>query len=360
VTEPLVTIGVPVYRGQDSLPALFECLLGQSYRHLDILVSVDSADQASADACEPFLRRDPRLRMHVQPARLGWAGNTDWTMRHRRGEFFIYQQHDDLVSPTYVADLVAAAARWPTAVVCFAKVRFTGQQHHQEVVPSLLGEPAERVLRYLRRLDWVPLRGLIRGSALAKTSGLLLSDFDPYDSFGTEIRFLAELALLGEFRYVEGPTYFKNWHGGNLSAKRERWTRAHEITAYACLAAWMVEVIAPIGRSVGERRDLMEITIDRFTGQQDVLDWIAGLYAWQMRQRSGREVSRQAVRARLAGGNLQTAAARGAYARGDFSREERPALVAEIFHRLQRDGRLDPGQCFGATWQALEADALRR
>jgi glycosyltransferase involved in cell wall biosynthesis len=107
---PLVTIGVPVYRGQDDLPITLECLRTQSYQDLDVLISVDAGDQQSAQACEPFLR-DQRFRMHIQPSRLGWAGNTDWTMRERRGEFYIFQQHDDQISPTYVADLVAAALR---------------------------------------------------------------------------------------------------------------------------------------------------------------------------------------------------------------------------------------------------------
>jgi hypothetical protein len=85
------------------------------------------------------------------------------------------------------------------------------------------GPPIERAAAYLESLEHVPLRGLIRGSALASTSGLLLSDFDPFDSFGTEIRFMAELALLGEFRFVPGPTYFKRMHGANLHLKRENW-----------------------------------------------------------------------------------------------------------------------------------------
>ena len=188
--------------------------------------------------------------MHVQPSRMGWAGNTDWTMRQRRGDFYIYQQHDDLLSPTYIADLVEASVRWPNAVICFSKVQFTGQRDEETSCPSLLGDPTERALSYLRCLDWVPFRGLIRGSALDKTSGLLLSDFDPFDSFGTEYRFMAELSLLGEFRFVEGPTYFKSWHGENLSIKREGWSREHLITANACFAAWMIEVIAPAGASV--------------------------------------------------------------------------------------------------------------
>jgi glycosyltransferase involved in cell wall biosynthesis len=110
MNAPLVTIGMPVYRGGDVLSVTLECIRTQSYRNLDVLISVDNADAASAEACRPFLA-DPRFRMHVQPARLGWAGNTDWTMRQRRGDFYVYQQHDDQVTPDYIAALVDAASR---------------------------------------------------------------------------------------------------------------------------------------------------------------------------------------------------------------------------------------------------------
>src|SRR5712671_1130299 len=74
----------------------------------------------------PFCDATRAFRMHLQPARLGWAGNTDWTMRERRGEFYIFQQHDDQVSPTYVADLVEAASRTPNAAICFAEMHTSG------------------------------------------------------------------------------------------------------------------------------------------------------------------------------------------------------------------------------------------
>jgi len=32
VSDPLVTIGVPVYRGQDALPVTLECVRTQTYR----------------------------------------------------------------------------------------------------------------------------------------------------------------------------------------------------------------------------------------------------------------------------------------------------------------------------------------
>jgi hypothetical protein len=65
---------------------------------------------------------------------------------------------------------------------------------------------------------------------------------------------MSELALLGEFRFVPGPTYFERMHGANLHLKRENWSERHKQLAWACLGAWMVEVVAPAGRDPEECR----------------------------------------------------------------------------------------------------------
>jgi glycosyltransferase involved in cell wall biosynthesis len=349
---PCVTLGVPVYHGQDTLPVLLQCLKTQSYKDIDVLISVDGGDEASAEACKPFLHQDSRFRMHVQPSRLGWAGNTDWTMRHRRGHFYIYQQHDDLLSPTYIADLVEASARWPNAVICFSKLQFTGQLDDDLSIPSLLGDPIARVLGYLRRLDWVPFRGLIRSSALEKTSGLLLSDFDPFDPLGTEFRFMAELSLLGEFRFVEGPTYFKSWHGENLSSKRAGWSRERWITADACFAAWMIEVIAPAGASVRERHRLFKFTLERFAGRErDPLKWIRPALRNQSKALAPLRIIRDQLSKKLIAA-LQAPLPLGL---DNISTKERAALLRQVFERLKSGGRFDPLECMNMTWAALES-----
>lgn len=362
MTDPLVTLGVPVYGGKDELPDLLECLRTQSYKNIEVLISIDNRDRASAEACEPFLAQDPRFRMQVQKTRLGWAGNTDWTMRHCRGDYYIYQQHDDLLSETYVADLIEASERWPNATICFSKVQFFGMQDQVLSRPSLLGTPKERVLNYLRSLDWEPFRGLIRGSALEKTSGLLLSDFDPFDSLGTEQRLMAELALLGEFRFVEGPTYFKSWHGENLSHKRKDWSRDHRIAAVALYAAWMIEVITPAGASARERRHFFELTLERFAGRvTDPLGWIRR----GLRKKSGlfaplRLVWNQMQKSDTLAANIRKLGPTKAWMIDNISTEERANLLEQIFASLRSHNRFDPDECLHTTWEELEERMVRK
>ena len=358
MNSPLVTVGVPVYRGQQELPVTLECLRTQTYPNLDVLISVDADDQESARACEPFLRRDARFRMHVQPSRLGWAGNTDWTMRERRGELYIFQQHDDQVSPTYVADLVEAASRTPNAAICFAEMHTSGLRTMVGRGFQLSGAPIERALAYLETLDCVPFRGLIRGSALASTSGLLLSDFDPFDSCGTEMRFMAQLALWGEFCFVPGPIYYKRLHGANLHLKRERWSEHQNQLAWASLAAWMIEVIAPAGRDPEERRRLFDTVLARFLVPNDPWKWVRAP-ARRLASTSSRALRPLRVlldRLKHSERILNTVAGRWMlYETSDP--QQRVALLGLIFDRLKSGGRFDPAACLKSTWQALEKEA---
>ena len=360
MNSPLVTVGVPVYRGQQELPVTLECLRTQTYPNLDVLISVDADDQESARACEPFLRRDARFRMQVQSSRLGWAGNTDWTMRERRGEFYIFQQHDDQVSPTYIADLVEAASRIPNAAICFAEVHTSGLRTMVSHGFQLSGAPIERVLAYLETLDCVPFRGLIRGSALASTSGLLLSDFDPFDSCGTEMRLMAQLALWGEFRFVPGPIYYKRLHGANLHLKREKWSEHQKQLAWASLAAWMVEVVVPAGRDTVERRRLFDTVLARFLVPNAPWKWVRAP-ARRLASTSSRALHPLRVlldRLKHSERILNTVTGRWMlYETSDP--EQRAALLRLIFDRLRSGGRFDPSACLQSTWEALEKEASK-
>ncbi len=359
---PLVTLGVPVYRGLDEFPVTLECLRTQSYRNLDVLISVDANDQESSRACEPFLRSDSRFRMQVQPSRLGWAGNTDWTMRERRGEFYIFQQHDDQISSTYVADLVEAAARTPKAAICFAKAHSSGVQNFVSHGFPLSGSsPVERALAYLETMDCLPFRGLIRSAALASTSGLLLSDFDPFDSYGTEIRFMAQLALWGDFCFVPGPIYYKRLHGNNLHLKRLDWSEERKRLSWALLSAWMAEAIVPAGRTTGECRQLFDAVLDRFVVPHAPWKWVRAPARLLSSTSSGALYPLRALLASIKRSEriLNTVTGRWMlYETADP--KQRGVLLRLIFEQLRHGGRFDPAASVQSTWEALEGEALRR
>lgn len=355
MTGPLVTIGVPVYQGQDMLPVTLECLRTQTYGNLDVLISVDGSDDPSIDACKPFLS-DSRFRLHVQPARLGWAGNHDWTVRARRGDFYIYQQHDDQVSPDYVEALVTVALQWPRASICFSKMKITGLQNRINRTGSYLGDPIARALRYMERLDAIMLRGLMRGSALSGTSGLLANEFEGY---GSEYRLLTEMALAGEFRFVEGPTYYKRVHGKNLHLKWYSWPPERKRDAWVLLAASMTEVIVPVGASLEERWCLVQTVLERFLFSRG---WLSGgrNRARSLYKSERRDLSRLflALIDRLRNNDTINAwllqNSRHMFYQADESDPSaRSKLLSAVIDRLRRNGRFDPKLILHADWTTL-------
>jgi hypothetical protein len=362
VNGPLVTIGVPAYRGGDHLPLTLECLRTQTYPHLDILISVDAADTATARSCEPFLQSDPRFRMTIQPSRLGWAGNTDWTMRARRGEYYVFQQHDDQISPTYVADLVAAAIRVPNAAICFAQVRSNGVRNFVSSGFPLSGSsPVERVCAYLETLDCVPFRGLTRSSALATTSGLLLSDFDPFDSYGTENRYMAQLALWGDFVYVPGPLYYQRLHGENLHLKRASWSDEKRLISWALLAAWMIEVVTPAGPSTKERWQLFDLVLDRFIVPRAPWGWVRAPGRLISGTTAGALSPFRSLLAWIKRNETIVHAIIGRWMLFEAADQlQRAALLRSIFRLLREGGRFDPSGCLHSSWEQIESEAFKR
>jgi glycosyltransferase involved in cell wall biosynthesis len=361
LSGPLVTIGVPAYRGADEIPATLESLQRQTYPHLDVVISVDAGDMETARACEPYLKRDPRFRMTVQPSRLGWAGNTDWTMRQRRGDYYIFNQHDDQTTPDYVASLVTAATRYPDASICFTEMHSSGLRTLVQPGVALSGTPVERATAYLENLDHVPFRGLIRSSALAKTAGLLLADFNPFDSFGSELRLMTELALLGEFRFVRGPIYYKRLHGKNIHLTRNKFSDQQRLLGWACLGAWLIEVIVPAGRSESERRDLFDRVLNRFLIVQDKWRWLRiPARALAQSASSALEPLRNLLaRLKRHEGLAKVVSSRFMLYEADDG-EKRAALLRAIIDRLKSEGRFDPSACLRSDWEQIEAESLKR
>jgi GT2 family glycosyltransferase len=114
----LVSIGVPVYRGQAFVGEALRSIQKQTHRDIDVLISVDGSDVVSAEACEPFLG-DSRFRMVVQEHRLGWAQNISLLMRSCQGAFWYYHQQDDTVAEDYVQSLLEHARANPSAGVVY-------------------------------------------------------------------------------------------------------------------------------------------------------------------------------------------------------------------------------------------------
>jgi len=208
-SKPKVTIGLPVYNGENYLAPAIESVLKQTYGDFELFISDNASTDSTRDICLDFAARDPRVVYHRQDRNIGAALNHNFCGRRATGKYFKFAAHDDLLEPEYLARCVAPLEEHPDAVLCQSRTRIVGDEGEGIAVhyPGLeSSSAAERFGVVILKPHWcVEVYGLIRTSALARTNLEA-----PY--FGGDKVLLAELALLGKFLHVPEPLFINRDH----------------------------------------------------------------------------------------------------------------------------------------------------
>jgi glycosyltransferase involved in cell wall biosynthesis len=97
-----VTIGVPVYNGASTLPTVLECVLGQTFGNIELLISDNCSTDATPDICHEYVRADQRVTYHRTERNLGAARNYTCAAQLASGTFFKWLSHDDWIAPDFV------------------------------------------------------------------------------------------------------------------------------------------------------------------------------------------------------------------------------------------------------------------
>lgn len=105
--EPLISVIVPVYNVERYLDQCLESIVGQSYRHLEILVVDDGSTDGSGEMCDRWVERDERIRVIHQPnGGLSAARNT--ALDVMTGDMVIMVDSDDVLHPEAATTLLHA------------------------------------------------------------------------------------------------------------------------------------------------------------------------------------------------------------------------------------------------------------
>ncbi|WP_263143608.1 glycosyltransferase [Pseudomonas sp. RIT-PI-AD] len=115
MSQPRVTLVVPVYNGADFVVQTLEALLAQTYANLQVIVIDDGSTDDSAAVLAPYGDRVTLLRRENrgQAATL----NQGWEMAE--GSLLGYLSADDTLEPHAVARLVETFERQPAAVMVY-------------------------------------------------------------------------------------------------------------------------------------------------------------------------------------------------------------------------------------------------
>jgi glycosyltransferase involved in cell wall biosynthesis len=203
--KSVVSIGLPVRNGEEYLGATLDSILGQTLGDFELIISDNASDDATADICRDYERRDPRISYYRQETNIGCAGNFNFVADRARAPYFKWACHDDLLAPDYIEACVSVLEASPHSVLCQSFVCYIdGQGRELGVYDSGLGragseDPAGRfALLVLSPHAAADVMGVFRRSAMGDR--LLMTGFH-----GDDKALLAEAALRGGFLQVSQP-----------------------------------------------------------------------------------------------------------------------------------------------------------
>jgi glycosyltransferase involved in cell wall biosynthesis len=205
---PRVSLGMPVYNGEDFLANAIESVLAQSFGDFELLISDNASTDRTPEICREFSVRDARVRYRRNIQNVGLVNNHNGLVEMATGEFFMWIAHDDALDREYLARCVEVLDGNPDAALCFAKTRNIGADGRpltREVNPRRIpvedlktDSPDPRVrFRSIIQLnhECEPVYGVIRTNLLRQTR--LHGKYADSDRV-----FLAELVVRGRFLMV--------------------------------------------------------------------------------------------------------------------------------------------------------------
>ncbi len=210
--RPRVSIGLPVYNGENYIREAIDSILSQTFRDFELVISDNASTDATEEICQGYAAEDERIRYYRNPCNMGATWNSNRVFELAQGEYFKWAAHDDVCEPEFLEECVEALDRDPGVVLAYPWTKnidqnseVTGQHDLDGKLKLGSSRPPVRFRSMQRAFMCYPIFGVIRSSTLRQTP--LLGSFGHADG-----ALLSRLALMGRFHEVPEHLFLNRRH----------------------------------------------------------------------------------------------------------------------------------------------------
>jgi len=206
IEPPKVSIGLPVYNGEKYLRKTLCCLLDQSFKNIEIIISDDGSTDSTEQICNEFSKKDNRVRYFRQNKNFRMpVKNFRFVLENAVGEYFMFASHDDYWSSNFIEELVEILDNDLNCSLVFSNYKIKNISGEGEILIDVSSSVSgSKYIRYLTRIiDVQPalIFGLFRRKFI-NSSDMILKDM-------FTLHFGNLLALKGKIRIVD--KYLMSW-----------------------------------------------------------------------------------------------------------------------------------------------------
>ena len=180
--HPIVSIGLPVYNGEDFLKYALDSLLSQTFRDFEIIISDNASTDNTPKICQEYVLRDKRIRYIRQNNNMGALWNFNFVLKQSNKEYFIWVSSDDKLHPEFLEKNIDILEKNKNVVCSIGDVIYsddvnyefksnneTKKTFRQRYVKSTYGTYESKVRTYLKFFQASMMYGLYRRDKLQKS-----------------------------------------------------------------------------------------------------------------------------------------------------------------------------------------------
>ncbi len=177
-----VSIGLPVYNGEDFLKYALDSLLSQTFRDFELIISDNASTDNTPKICQEYVLRDKRIRYIRQNNNMGALWNFNFVLKESNKEYFIWVSSDDKLHPEFLQKNIDILEKNKNVVCSIGDVIYsdvinyefksnnnTKKTFRQRYVKSTYGTYESKVRTYLKFFQASMMYGLYRRDKLQKS-----------------------------------------------------------------------------------------------------------------------------------------------------------------------------------------------
>ena len=121
--RPLVSVGLPVYDGEEYVADAISSILAQTYDKLELVIADNASTDQTEQICRKFAALDGRIRYVRNPQNIGAGPNHNLVFTLSTGRYFKWCAADDRINPEFLGSCVALLEERPDVVLAYPSVR---------------------------------------------------------------------------------------------------------------------------------------------------------------------------------------------------------------------------------------------
>ena len=123
ISQPRVSIGLPIYNAEQFLEETLRSLLSQTVPDFELIITDNASTDNTQNICQAYAARDDRIRYYRNEQNIGCDPNFNRVFSLSRGKYFKWAAFDDVCAPNFLEVCLEVLDNEPQVILCYPKTK---------------------------------------------------------------------------------------------------------------------------------------------------------------------------------------------------------------------------------------------